>query len=67
MTRSDQAFIFFVNRLAGRLNRRQRKVIDLVIEENRIFRSRLEGEGLRRTDDASKQACTTRRKRRIVA
>ena len=51
MTRPHQAFIFFVNMLAGWLNRRQQKVIDYLVEENRILRAQLKGKRLRLTDD----------------
>jgi len=51
MNRSNQPFIFFVNRLAGWLNRRQQRVIDYLVEENRILRGQLRGKRLRLTDD----------------
>ena len=51
MNRSNQAFIFFVNMLAGWLNRRQQQVIDYVVEENQILRAQLRGKRLRLTND----------------
>ena len=39
MNRPNQPFVFFVNMLAGWLNRRQLKVIDYLVEENRILRA----------------------------
>jgi hypothetical protein len=51
MNHPNQAFIFLVNMIAGWLNRQQQKVIDYLIEENRVLRSQLKGKKLRLTDE----------------
>ena len=46
-----QPFHLLVIALAGWLNRQQQVVIDYLMEENRVFKERLEGQRLRFTDE----------------
>ncbi len=51
MNRALQPWEFLLITLSGWVNRHQQKVIDYLIEENRVLKGKLHGKRLRLTDD----------------
>lgn len=51
MKRAIQPWVFLLVTLSGWVNRHQQKVVDYLVEENRVLKGKLRGKRIRLTDD----------------